>query len=224
MGPIRRGPKSPYSAPACRRWPNSRHRAGHTSSAHTTSMPTCRREPSHCLLVSCSVASMLSAALMLPVAAPAGMPAPGARRRSLAPPAPLAELTRPKARCLGPCVALLTRARSWVGAVCWHPSLRRVDTWMPPLSSSPSDARCRCASTSHERVPNLSLCRRTEPCRPRCSHARHDYKRRPSHCFSFTLALLSASGKPPPSRLTSASATPSMPSRLTHFLSSCVGP
>jgi hypothetical protein len=36
--------------------------------------------------------------------------------------------------------------------------------------------------------------------------------------------LLSASGKSPPPRLASVSATPSVSSRLTHFPSSCVGP
>jgi hypothetical protein len=83
------------STPACHRRPISRRRAGHTLIAFTTSLSTCRREPSHLLLVPWSITSSLAAALLPPVAAPARMPPPAARRRSLAPPAPLAELTRP---------------------------------------------------------------------------------------------------------------------------------
>jgi hypothetical protein len=79
----------------------------HHLNAH---LSTCRREPSHCLLVLFSVASMLHAALLPPVAAPAEMLTKGAQQRRLAQPAPLAELTRPKARRLGPCVTLLARA------------------------------------------------------------------------------------------------------------------
>jgi hypothetical protein len=85
-------------------------------------------EPSHRLLVPCSIASMLSAALLLPVAAP------GARRQSLAQPAPLAELTWPKACHLGPCLALPTRGCA-------------------PLSSSASDASIRTKFPPHPRVP-----------------------------------------------------------------------
>jgi hypothetical protein len=79
----------------------------HHLNAH---LSTCRREPSHCLLVSFSVASMLHAALLPPAVAPVEMLTQGARQRRLAQPAPLVELTRPKARCLGPCVTLPARA------------------------------------------------------------------------------------------------------------------
>jgi hypothetical protein len=97
-------PNPPCSALAC-------HRVGHTSSAHTTSMPTFH-------LPSWAIASpsrdvkrhvMLLIALLSPVAAPAEMHAPGAQRWSLAPPAPLVELMRTKVHRLGPYVALLAR-------------------------------------------------------------------------------------------------------------------
>jgi hypothetical protein len=195
----------------------------------------------------CNITSTLPAALLPPVAAPAGMLTPGARRRSLVPPAPLAELTRLKAHHLGPCVALPTRAHSRIGAVCWRPSLCRVDTWTPPpvqltilrlRTDKISPFECPswrplplrlCATRAHARptalsprraVTSLSLSLR----KPRCSHTRNNYKRRPPHCLSYAPALLSASGKPPPPRLASASTTPSMPSRLTHFPSSCACP
>jgi hypothetical protein len=99
----------------------------------TTSAPQCRHlchralEPSHRLLTPCSIASMLPTALLPPVAVPAGIPAPGAQWRSLTQPVPLAELTRSKARRLGPCI-VLPHARSWAGTVRWRSSSRRVDT------------------------------------------------------------------------------------------------
>jgi hypothetical protein len=80
-------------------------------------MSICHREPSHHLLVSCSIASTLPTVLLPPVAAPTGMPAPGAQQRSLALSAPLAELMRPKTRHLGPCIAMPARTCSRVGAV-----------------------------------------------------------------------------------------------------------
>jgi hypothetical protein len=78
-------------------------RRPHVECSHhpNADLSTYRREPSHHLLVLCSIVSTLPTALLPPVAAPAGMPVPGARRRSLAPPAPLAELMWLKARHLG---------------------------------------------------------------------------------------------------------------------------
>jgi hypothetical protein len=62
--------------------------------------PATRHHPSVVRMPTCALAALshhvpssLAAALMLPVAAPPGMPAPGAKQRSLAPPAPLVELT-----------------------------------------------------------------------------------------------------------------------------------
>jgi hypothetical protein len=83
------------------------------------------------------VPSPLPAVLLPPIAAPAGMPAPGARQQSLTPHAPLAELTQPRQHRLGPSVALPVSARSYIARVCWRHSLRHMDTWMPHLSSSP---------------------------------------------------------------------------------------
>jgi hypothetical protein len=85
-------PSFPKSSPAPRRVSspaNSHHRDGHTSSAHTASMSTCPPAVvSH--RVGCSAPwhpIIAVAALLPPVAAPAGMPAPGARRRGLEQPA-----------------------------------------------------------------------------------------------------------------------------------------
>jgi hypothetical protein len=38
--------------------------------------------------------------------------------------------------------ATRVHVRSRVGAVRWRPSLHHVDTWMPPLSSSPPRRQC----------------------------------------------------------------------------------
>jgi hypothetical protein len=77
----------------------------------TTSTLQCRHmcvhalEPSHRLLVACSIVSTLSPLCYHRRCARRDT-TPGARRRSIAQPVPLAELTRPKARRLGPCVAM----------------------------------------------------------------------------------------------------------------------
>jgi hypothetical protein len=120
----------------------------HHLNAH---LSTCRREPSHRLLMSCSVASTLPAVLLPPVTAPAGMPTPGAQRRSLAPPAMLAKLTQPKVHRLGLCIALpMSSSPSDVG----------VQTKSPPLRAL-HDARCRYTSVPRERPPALPHCRST---------------------------------------------------------------
>jgi hypothetical protein len=162
---------SPCSTPTCRRRPNSLHQVGHMTSARTTSMPTCPPAVvSHRLLVACSVASMLPAALLLPVAAPAGMPTPGTQRQSLAQPALLAELARLKVRCLGLCVVLPAYpgrrgALAPLVASCGQtdaPSLsnsppRCQRTDKTPLACPSRGSHYRCTSAPHERTLALPL-------------------------------------------------------------------
>jgi hypothetical protein len=75
-------------------------------------------------------------------------------RSSTAPPASLAKLTRPKAHCLEPGVALEARARSRVAWVRWHDRVCRMAASVHLLSSSPPRQR------------------RMDKCPPRCLHAR----------------------------------------------------
>jgi hypothetical protein len=141
----------------------------------------------------------------------------------------------PKACHVDRRLALPTRAHSREGRVHWHPSLRRVDTWMcltvqltTPTSTygqiqlaCPSrGSHCRCAFAPHRAITSLPLSLR----RPRCSHAMHGYKRRPPHCISSAPAPLSASSKSSPPCSPLFSATPSVPSHLTRPLYPCVGP
>jgi hypothetical protein len=60
------------------------------------------------------------------------MPAPGARQRGLTQPTLLTKLALPKGCHLDPGVALPVHVRSHIARVRWCPSLRCVDTWMPP--------------------------------------------------------------------------------------------
>jgi hypothetical protein len=130
-----------------------------------------------------------------------------------------------------------------MGRVRWRPSLHRVDTWMRltvqlttlmpmygqiQLVCPSRGSYCCCGSALHEHtlalpphraITSLPLSSR----RPCCTHAMHDYKRRPSHCISFTPAPLSTSDKPSPLCSPLFSTTPSVPSHLTPLLSPCAG-
>jgi hypothetical protein len=139
-------PKSPSSA---RPRGNTAQIAGDGSATHhhpfVARMPTCAPAA-----LSRRVPSSLVAALLPPVAAPPGMPAPGARRRSLTPPAPLVELTRTKARRLAPDIALSAHAHSYLARVRWHAHVCRVAALIHPLYSSPP---------RQQRTDKRSLCR-----------------------------------------------------------------
>jgi hypothetical protein len=84
-----------------------------------------------------------------------------------------------------------------------------------------------CASTPCERTPALLLCCRTEPSPPFLSPCA--IRVAPTQGTTIKgghpiASRLHQRSYPPPSCLTSASTTSLMPSRLTHFPSSCIGP
>jgi hypothetical protein len=147
---------------------------------------------------------------------------------------------------LDPGVALWARACSHVVRVRWCPSLRRLDTWMPPCPAHllATDIRTKIPSASppHQPVPLLPRCalcrasarslyRRAEPsppslppcAGPRCFYAIHIYKRRPPLHLVRT-STVSTSGKPSPLHPPMFSTASSVPSRLTPPLSPYVGP
>jgi hypothetical protein len=125
------------------------------------------------------------------------MPMPGARRRSLTPPAPLAEPTRPKACRLDPYVALPPRTCSPIGRVRWRP---RCTAWTPgcpliqfttptptygqtQLACPSRGSLCHCTSTprehTHPAVAPTIISFPLSWCSLRCFYAMHGYKRRP---------------------------------------------
>jgi hypothetical protein len=135
------------------------------------------------------------------------------------------------------------RACSRVAKVCWRPSLRRVDTWMPPMSSSLP--RCRRTDKRSSRAlltaPFLllhlcaaracSLCHHVEPSPPflsqsaacvafmQCTTIKGGHPLRLIHT-----SAVSASGKPSPPHSPLFSTTSSVPSHLAPPLSSYTGP
>jgi hypothetical protein len=128
----------------------------------------------------------------------AEMPTPGAQRRSLTQPAPLAELTVLKVRRLGPCVALPARALSRAGTVRWHRPLHRVsslgiDTHPPhPLKRLPDKLRVRCLHATELQqqphcVPALARVRSgySSASRHPVSSSARAYKRRPPPLHLF---------------------------------------
>jgi hypothetical protein len=127
-----------------------------------------------------------------------------------------------------------------------RPSLRRMDTWMPPCPAHllTTDVQTKIPSASPPRQPyhcyprcalrrasSRSLCRRVElsppslpPCAgPHCFYAIYGYKRRPPLHLIRTYTM-SASGKPSLPHQPLFSATSSVPSCLTPPLSPYVGP
>jgi hypothetical protein len=102
--------------------------------------------------------------------------APGARRRSLMQPVPLVELTRLKARCLGPCVALPACACVAGYAQCtgaprctaWTPGFPPVQLTilMPAYEQHPARVPTTRLPLPLRRVSARSLYRRAEPSPP----------------------------------------------------------
>jgi hypothetical protein len=141
--------------------------------------------------------------------------------------------------------AARVRVHSQVGVVRWRPSMRRMDTWIPPYPAHHPDARIRTTLSSRALhvtpiitapLRCVSACTLALPPRraitslplswhsSRCFHATHGYKRRPSCCTSFAPAPLSAFGKPSPPCSPLFSIVPSVQSHLTPPLSSCTDP
>jgi hypothetical protein len=110
-------PNPPCSTPTCHRRPNSHRHAGRTSSARTTSLPSCppvtvsRRIASSCCVASHRCCPLLCCRPLLRQ--------PGCLRQ---------ELDDEASHSLPLCTTTYTCVHSWVGAVHWRPSLRRVDT------------------------------------------------------------------------------------------------
>jgi hypothetical protein len=154
----------------------------------TTSALQCRHlcaralEPSHHLLVPCSIVSTLPLSLrQTRYRARSSATKPRASRSASRTDTTESTPSRPLHS------AARLRVRSRVGAVCWRPSMHHVDTWIP-LSSSPPrcqrtdntqlacpprDSHCRCASApcestlalpSRRAVTSLSLAWRISRC------------------------------------------------------------
>jgi hypothetical protein len=90
-------------------------------------------ELSHHSLMLCGVTSVLSLLALPPLLPQLGMPRQELDDEALKQPASLAKLQLPKACCAGRHLVLPVCTLSHVGRVCWHPSLRCMDTWMPPV-------------------------------------------------------------------------------------------
>jgi hypothetical protein len=162
------------------------------------------------------IPSSLATALLPPIVAPPGMPMPRARRRSLAPPSPLAELTWPKERRLDPDVALPACTRSQGALACSCVPRARIDSPPVQLTSSPTAyGQTPSASPPHKTAATAAsllrlAARVSTPAlpprravtslplplrRPRCPHIMLGYKRGSYPCILFMPPPLPSSGK-----------------------------